>query len=92
MNEGFERGLDILRIYRDEKQKMAHIFDNEEIIRKMKGYTLYRDNFCENVKFQDLIWSLDEEAAEWFDSIEPLPFDPNENKGSGWKAEDWANR
>jgi len=92
MNEGFERGLDILRIYRDEKQKMAHIFDNEEIIRKMKGYTLYRDNFCENVKFQDLIWDLDQEAAEWFDSVEPLPFDPNENKTAGFRPEDWENR
>ncbi|RPH20324.1 MAG: twitch domain-containing radical SAM protein [Alteromonadaceae bacterium TMED7] len=92
MNEGFERGLDILRIYRDEKQKMAHIFENEDIIRKMKGYTEHRDNFCDNVKFQDLIWELDQEAAEWYSKIESLPYDPNENKQAGWRAEDWEGR
>lgn len=92
MNEGYERGLDILRIYRDEKQKYAHLFENEDTLRKMKGYAEYRDNFCENVKYQDLIWTLDEEAAEWFDKIESLPYDPNENKQSGWRAEDWEDR
>ena len=92
MNEGYERGLDILRIYRDEKQKYAHLFENEDTLRKMKGYAEYRDNFCENVKYQDLIWTLDEEAAEWFDNIESLPYDPNENKQSGWRAEDWEDR
>lgn len=91
MNDGYERGLDILKIYREEKQKYSHIFEDEEVLSKAKGYMQYRDNFCENVKFQNLIWDLDREAAEWIDSIEPLPFDPNENKMSGFKPEDWES-
>lgn len=89
-NVGYERGLDILRMYRNEKKEMSEIFDNPDILGKLKGYTQYRDNFTKNVKFQDLIWELDREAAEWFNSLQPRDYDPNENTKPGWRAQDWV--
>ena len=70
--------MEILRIIRAEKKAKSHIWDDPVILGKMKGMTQYRDNYQQRVKFHDWLEEHDQEAYEWYQSIEALPYDKNE--------------
>lgn len=76
--DGHEHGLEILRIIRAEKKAKPHIWEDPVILGKMKGMTQYRDNYQQRVKFHDWLEEHDQEAYEWYQSIEALPYDKNE--------------
>ena len=78
--DGHQNGLDILKIVRAEKKSKAHIWDNPEILGKMKGMTQYRDNFQKRIKFHEWLEETDREAYEWFCSIKSLPYNSKENQ------------
>jgi len=88
--DGYDKGLQILQIVRAEKKNKTHIWDDPEILGKMKGMTQVRDNFQKRVKFHDWLEETDQEAYEWYQSVQELPYNAHENPLASFTPEGWS--